>query len=740
MGDAPRKATQTHNTAYTQVINQLSTPSENDSPKKRQRLTSQFILTLTVLTAVMLFVVARIAVGTYQQQVRSTLTLDGQSANDYFNRQEDIHLNTLDSITTSETLLNSISATSGPQPRAFLEAQARQADIDTLLLLDPTGDLTLRLDAVRSVNRNEIENFQSTSGGSYAGYPVVASVIEQRIDERAGRFTGLVETPSGPMLVTSAPVTSVGQDTEVRLVGIIVVGTSLDRILSGFSEDLQADVLLLVPPAELLASTLPDWRDINTSQLQAGTESGYASIATSDGTITDTVSHDGRTYQLLYTPLSIRGQTLGILALAQPLIGVLATGDQTLIAIGIAAFGSLIMLISLNITQRVLAPLAELIAISRRVSGRAGKRENLSADELRELLNTVNEMMQELREKTSALEEENAKSNAILESIVDGVIVRDPEGNIILTNQATRSLLTFEGQYKPEVISTHIPPNTTHSGPQRLKTENRVLSVSVALVAAPGIRDVLVLRDITSEEMASRTKDNFLNQISHELRTPLTSLQGFASILRDRGEDMTPDSRKKAAHSIFQQARILNQMIGQMIDLTAIQEGDISLHLEPLDIVDLVKARVTELRETRPVAITVRTEPDHIVVLADQRRIRRAVSALILNALHYTPSDGSIIIAISKNGEHALLSVRDTGVGISSEDLPHIFERFYRGTPTDRYGNLVDVRGMGQGLYIVKSIVHAHNGRVEVESEKGLGSTFRVYLPLLQKQPTSGTH
>jgi signal transduction histidine kinase len=121
-----------------------------------------------------------------------------------------------------------------------------------------------------------------------------------------------------------------------------------------------------------------------------------------------------------------------------------------------------------------------------------------------------------------------------------------------------------------------------------------------------------------------------------------------------------------------------------------------------------------------------------LIVRADSRRLRRAVDALLQNACDFSPEGGTLNVTLKKEKDEAVLSITDPGVGISPEDLPHIFERFFRGTPRDRDGNVIDVRGMGQGLYVVAQITEAHGGRVEADSKVGKGTTIRIRLPLFQ--------
>jgi len=119
-----------------------------------------------------------------------------------------------------------------------------------------------------------------------------------------------------------------------------------------------------------------------------------------------------------------------------------------------------------------------------------------------------------------------------------------------------------------------------------------------------------------------------------------------------------------------------------------------------------------------------------ITLQADARRLRRALDALVDNACHFSPQGGSVRVSTAQVNGCACISVSDSGVGISEKDLPYVFERFYRGEPVGPGGEPLDVRGIGQGLYLAKTIVEAHGGRIDVQSAAGAGSTFTIWLPL----------
>ncbi|MGB4675414.1 MAG: ATP-binding protein [Aggregatilineales bacterium] len=330
-------------------------------------------------------------------------------------------------------------------------------------------------------------------------------------------------------------------------------------------------------------------------------------------------------------------------------------------------------------------------------------------------------------------EEEHARLTAILGSIADGVVLRNPEGHIILANPAAVELLTTEQGFDTEPLETLVEqPDSA----RRLEVGRRTIAVSAAPVATSDgatLGDVLVLRDVTREALVERTKDSFLDHIGHELRTPLTVIRGYVDVIRLGGDRLKPEVYERALSAILEQTGTLARMIDEIIDLTSMRStGESAIQVEPVDLNQLVRCTVDDWREKFAAAglVPVVETAQPITLQADARRLRRALDALVDNACHFSPQGGSVRVSTAQVNGCACISVSDSGVGISEKDLPHVFERFYRGEPVGPGGEPLDVRGIGQGLYLAKTIVEAHGGRIDVQSAAGAGSTFTIWLPL----------
>ncbi len=229
-------------------------------------------------------------------------------------------------------------------------------------------------------------------------------------------------------------------------------------------------------------------------------------------------------------------------------------------------------------------------------------------------------------------------------------------------------------------------------------------------------------------EEANRSKDDFLATVSHELRTPLTAVLGWAHMLR--AADVPADRLAHGLAVIERSARAQNRLIDDLLDVSRIASNRLRMTREPVKMADVVEQA---LDQVRPQAVAKQVEihsevTDSALVLADARRLEQVVCNLVANAIKFTEPPGHINVLLSRRDRDMILSVTDTGVGISSAFLPYVFEWFRQADPRSRSQS-----GLGLGLGIVRHIVQLHGGSVRAESRgAGLGATFTVTLPVHQ--------
>jgi len=353
---------------------------------------------------------------------------------------------------------------------------------------------------------------------------------------------------------------------------------------------------------------------------------------------------------------------------------------------------------------------------------------------------------------------ETAKSQAILESIADGVLVADSYSRIILGNRPASVILDIPRQRLIGKSVNELLGLYGHSGDSWINTiekwaqnsdaveelafladeltiEDKVVSVHLSPVMAGKqfFGTVSIFRDITKEVEVDKLKSEFVSTVSHELRTPMTSIKGYADlILMGAAGPLTPP-QQRYLKVIKNNADRLHMLVNDLLNISRIETGKTTLDLRPLDIPQVLEQVVEgHLRgriqhEQKQLHVTTSIEPSLPLVNADHARVTQILTNLIDNAFNYTPEYGHIYLQVTKNGDYVNVSVRDSGIGISRENQAKIFDRFFRAEDE----NVQAVPGTGLGLAIVRSLIEMHGGELKVESKLGEGSTFTFNLPVV---------
>ncbi|GAC1350167.1 MAG: ATP-binding protein [Ktedonobacteraceae bacterium] len=241
---------------------------------------------------------------------------------------------------------------------------------------------------------------------------------------------------------------------------------------------------------------------------------------------------------------------------------------------------------------------------------------------------------------------------------------------------------------------------------------------------------ILNIRDITREREQEEERSTFISVISHELQTPIAIIKGYASTLARTGAMLDTGALHSRLVAIEEEADRLNKLVGNLLYASRIQAGGLHMEIMPLDLSHLVEGVVRRLQaKSQDFSVTLEIPPNLPTVMADRDRIEEVLQNLLDNALKYSPRQRNLTVACSATGDEVIVSVGDTGMGISLRDQEHIFSRFHR------VGNNLahSIPGAGLGLYICRAIVEAHGGRIWVESSLHQGSTFSFSLPRAEK-------
>jgi len=338
--------------------------------------------------------------------------------------------------------------------------------------------------------------------------------------------------------------------------------------------------------------------------------------------------------------------------------------------------------------------------------------------------------------------------NAIIHALDEGIIVQDTEGRVLIENAAAKKLIGSRKDFWTSELGTlfnafrdvvRLESELAPLGePARIQINNMIIGAQVAAVADSNgkrIGTMMVLRDVTRDALADRLKDSFVTAISHELRTPMAVIKGMSDVIMGQPQDKPPN--RKFLETLSRNVDILDRMIVELLDIGEMSATAFSIRRDPLNIEDLVwqveRGMKPEVKKAKLDVKIMIKDIDRIHLVGDDQRLRWALGHLLQNSIRYTEPKGHIIIIVGLSGDNQVaIQVVDTGVGISKRDLPHVFERFYRGEPRTHSGKLLDPRGLGQGLFVARTVAESHGGYLSVQSEVGQGSVFTMILPLQQ--------
>lgn len=453
--------------------------------------------------------------------------------------------------------------------------------------------------------------------------------------------------------------------------------------------------------------------------------------------------------------LGLRGGGVAVLRLAQPLEDLAAVLGRLSWALGVAALAALasVALVSWWLSARLFRPLGEVISGAERLA--AGNLEHRvpvpPAPEIATLAVAVNRLAERIGDQVAAAEAERDHLRTILASMSDGVLVTAADGRAVLANAAFRELFGLSGEVAgstplelarqpvlENLVRTAIGGGAGESGSIELHApERRTLALTSTPLAAPGGRGgaVVVARDVSAFTRLAETRRDFVANVSHELKTPLAAIRGLAETLRDGAlEDAAIAAR--FTDRILGQCQRLQALLDDLLTLSRLESVNEPAESEPRSGVDLTELARRALEDASATAaeqgVTLSSELEPLAVTGNADALERLLRNLLENAIKYNRPGGSVAVRLRRQGDHAVLAVTDTGIGIPAQALPRVFERFYRVDPSRaRSQSGGNVGSTGLGLAIVKHVAQSHGGRVEVESELGRGSTFRVLLPLV---------
>lgn len=448
-------------------------------------------------------------------------------------------------------------------------------------------------------------------------------------------------------------------------------------------------------------------------------------------------------YNMLYAavPISIGGKVVGCARTAIPLTAIDNHTKHILITIIWVSFLAVLaaFVLALQLSKLTTVPVRKLTQMARRISEGDLNQEikTASRGEIGELATAFNLMAVKLKEMIRLIGMDRDRMSVILSQMSDGIILLDGEGKITAVNDAAKEILQITEEaaighifieavhdYElNELVSKCIETKKECTGSVEISgTKQFLLAIATPL---EGGGCLLLLQNLTELKRLDAVKRDLSANISHELRLPIASIKALAETLAQGAVD-DPSVAKEFLGQINAETDRLAQMVQELGDLSRIESGQAPLAKQKIGIGEVIKRaaeRIKPQADRAGLSINIDVASDLPPVSADRDRIEQVLVNLLHNSIKFTPSGGNITISAISSGDSLQVSVADSGVGISADDLPRIFERFYKADRARSGG------GTGLGLAIVKHIIEAHGGKIWAQSVEGKGATFTFTLP-----------
>ncbi|MBS4195423.1 two-component system histidine kinase PnpS [Lederbergia citri] len=458
-------------------------------------------------------------------------------------------------------------------------------------------------------------------------------------------------------------------------------------------------------------------------------------------------------YSMMYVaiPIHENNQLAGVMRVSLSIENIEHAIQKLWISIALVLFVAFLLtgLIGMRLAKDISVPIEEMIIVSEKLKEKdySARVKMKSKGELGQLANAINVLASSLKNQMDKLHENEHRLTGVLANMMSGVLLVNTEGQILLANRAMGKMLgenprAFSNKHHMEVGRSkelsNLIDHCLKTGHEKRKEvhfyypKERTVDAHIA----PFVREngevsgiIVVLHDVTDIRRLEKMRSDFVANVSHELKTPITSLKGFAETLLD-GAMEDEELCRNFLTIIYKESDRLHRLIKDILYLSSIEHHGIPLTIEKVNVAEAVLSTAQTIKEgaaKKNLHLNLPEKSD-IWIEGEKDRIQQIVLNLLSNAISYTPEGGEISVNIIEQEKDVKLLISDTGIGIAQKELPRIFERFYR---VDKARSRSS-GGTGLGLAIVKHLVDSQNGKIEVKSVEGVGTTFIVTLPKKQ--------
>ena len=529
---------------------------------------------------------------------------------------------------------------------------------------------------------------------------------------------------------------------EASLPSLLGQGDVPDVLAKKLGKEIDSRVTIIAPDGTVLGDSIEDPATMENHAARPEVKDALASGIGESTRYSTTLNQ-----QMMYVavPITSNGKLEGIARVALPLTTVENSVNRVtrIIILATVIITVLAVLAAWLIARTTTRPIRELTKASKKIAaGQLSQKITVQTkDEIGQLTQAFNEMSSNLKTTVEAISTEKTKLANVLGNMADGVIMTNVEGNIILANPAAGKLFGFKEENvvdKPiiEVVHDHEVDELLKLCLKTGQEQNAQFESSIArhflrVIVVPIDKNsrlngvLLLFQDLTELRNLQTMRQELVGNISHELRTPIAGIKAMAETLQNGAID-DRETAKDFLARIGSEADRLTQIVTELTQLSRIETGQAELKRESVNLNALINeviAEMSPLAERQDVTLSTELSASLPHIKIDKDRIRQTIINLVHNAIKFNKPGGSVIIATSYDSNSVIVSVTDTGIGISRENLPHVFERFYKADKARTGG------GSGLGLAIAKHTIQAHGGDIHARSEEGKGSTFTFSLP-----------
>ncbi len=519
--------------------------------------------------------------------------------------------------------------------------------------------------------------------------------------------------------------------------------TGLDALAKSLGADMGARITLIARDGTVLGDT-----DENPATManHGSRPEIAAALAGNTGRVVRYSTTLRKNMMYVAVPVTYENRIIGVARTSLPLTSVEGLVDHIIITIvvAIAIAAAFVILATAALSRNITRSVWQITAAAEQIAaGKLGRQIKIStSDEIGRLGKAFNRMSLSLQDSMSQISEEKNKLQTILFNLTDGVVMVDREGKILLVNPKTENLFGFRERdmiKRPliEAVKDHeidtilkrcLAGHSLVADQMETGFPKRFLrTIAVPLGEDKSGGALVLFQDLTELRALQTMRRDLVGNISHELRTPLAGIKVMVETLQS-GAIGDRQAAQDFLKRINDEVDRLTQMVSEITELSRIETGQDNFDFQLTDIARIIEevvSQLTPLAERGQIAL--HTVPGALpLVPLDKGRIRQALVNIIHNAIKFNRPGGTVTVATAVEDGAAVVNITDTGVGISVEDLPHVFERFYKADKARSKG------GSGLGLAIANHTIQAHGGKIKVRSQEGKGSTFSFSLPLVQ--------